>query len=306
MTVGGGQGPARLPDTSVGPAPVAGSTATLASGLVRVTAPNPGLMTGPGTNTYVLGRGDVAVVDPGPEDPGHLDAIEAAVAERGDRIRWVLVTHTHVDHAPGAGPLAARAGATLVGHGARDGFVPGISAADGWVLEAPTFRLVALHTPGHAANHICWLWEQRRIVFSGDHVMGGTTVVIPPPDGDMAAYLASVRRLEDLQPPLELIAPGHGPLLGEPRRVLGAIVEHRLQREALVAAALEDAGTATVDELVERVYADVDPALAPIARASLWAHLRKLADDGRAVSLSAPDDAGPPRYRSATASAGPG
>lgn len=305
--------PVRMPDTRRGPAPAAGSVDELVPGLVRLTAPNPGLMTGPGTNTYVVGEGEIAVVDPGPDDPGHLDAIEAAVAGRGGRIRWVLVTHTHPDHAPGAGPLARRAGAALVGHGSRDGFVPDVAAGDGWSLVAPSFRLTALHTPGHASNHICWLWDERRVLFSGDHVMGGTTVVIPPPDGDMAAYLASVRRLELLRPPLDLIAPGHGPLLSEPGRVLAAIVEHRLQREALVAAALAEAGSASVDELVRRVYADVDPALAPIAQWSLWAHLRKLADEGRAVALTGDDgDDGadgadgeerPPRYRSAASSA---
>ena len=281
----GRSSPAPVPDTGTGPAPVAGRVDELAPGLVRVTAPNPGVMTGPGTNTYLVGTGEVAVVDPGPDDPAHLRRVEEAVERAGGSIRWVLVTHTHPDHAPGAVPLARRAGATLVGYGARDGFVPDVAAGDGWELAAPSFRLRALHMPGHASDHLCWLLVEQRICLSGDHVMHGATVVIRPPDGDMAAYLSSLERLGSLDPPLRAIAPGHGRLIGDPGTVVAGIVAHRLEREALVARALRDAGTATIDQLVGTVYADVDPTLLPIARHSLWAHLRKLAGDGLAAPL---------------------
>jgi len=278
--------PPPLPDTGRGPFPAPGRVDDLAPGLRRLTAPNPGVMTGPGTNTYLVGAGDLAVVDPGPDDEVHLDAIEAAVAHGGDRIRWVLVTHTHPDHAPGATALARRTGAVLVGHAATADFAPDVCARDGWRLEAPSFSLEALHTPGHASDHLCWLLEGPRVLLSGDHVMGGVTVVIAPPDGDMAAYLASLRRLLALTPPIAAIAPGHGRLLGTPDIVVGGILAHRAAREAAVLGALEASGTATVDELVSWVYRDVDAALFPIARLSLWAHLEKLVADGRAIEVA--------------------
>jgi glyoxylase-like metal-dependent hydrolase (beta-lactamase superfamily II) len=293
--------PAPVPDTGRDPAPAPGRVDVLVPGLRRITAPNPGVMTGPGTNTYLVGGREIAVVDPGPDDPHHLEAVLDAARASGDRIRWVLVTHTHEDHAPGAAPLAAAAGAEVIGFGARAGFSPDVVARDGFVLGAPSFRLRALHTPGHASDHLCWLLEESRVLLSGDHVMDRVTVVIAPPDGDMAQYLASLRRLPGLAPPLEAIAPGHGRLLGEPLRVVEAVIAHRLARERLVAAALDGTESATVGELVGAVYADVDPVLYPIARLSLWAHLRKLAEDGRAVETAGGPD---PRYRSTAASTG--
>lgn len=277
--------PSPLPDTSIGLAPGPGRLDRLAPGLARLTAPNPGVMTGPGTNTYLVGTGQLAVVDPGPDDAHHLAAVERAARDLGGLIRWVLVTHTHPDHAPGSAALAARTGAEVIGFGPREGFVPDREVGDGWTLEAPSFRLTALHTPGHASDHLCWLLDGPQILLSGDHVMDAVTVVIAPPDGDMAAYLASLRRLLAVDPALEAIAPGHGRLLGQPATVVAAVLAHRLAREARVAAALDQAGQASVDELVAQVYADVDPGLHAIARASLWAHLRKLAGEGRAVEV---------------------
>jgi glyoxylase-like metal-dependent hydrolase (beta-lactamase superfamily II) len=293
--------PAPVPDTGRGPTPAPGRVDVLVPGLRRVTAPNAGVMTGPGTNTYLVGSGEVAVVDPGPDDPRHLRAVSDVASASGDRIRWVLVTHTHEDHAPGAARLAATASAEVVGFEARKGFSPDVVAGDGFVLDAPSFRLRALHTPGHASDHLCWLLEEPRVLLSGDHVMDRVTVVVAPPDGDMARYLESLRRVAALDPALEAIAPGHGRLLGDPRRVVEAVIAHRLARERLVAAALDEAGTAAVGELVAAVYADVDPALFPIARMSLWAHLRKLAQEGRAEEIAA---APGPSYRSAAASTG--
>lgn len=275
--------PPPVPDTGRAPVPEPGRADELADGLVRVTAPNPSVMTGPGTNTYIVGHGDVAVVDPGPDDPVHLERVAEVVHQARGRVRWVLVTHTHPDHAPGAARLARATGAGVVGYGARAGFAPDVEVRDGWRLETGSLALRALHTPGHASDHICWLLEEARILLSGDHVMDGVTVVIIPPDGDMGRYVENLERLERLDPPLEAIAPGHGRLLGEPARVLAAVRAHRLAREAVVVDALRDARRATVDELVPLVYADVDAARFPAARLSLWAHLRTLVADGRAA-----------------------
>ena len=291
--------PAPVPDTGRGPDPAPGRVVSLLPGLRRLTAPNPSVMTGPGTNTYLVGTGDIAVVDPGPDDPVHLEKVLEAATAAGDRIRWVAVTHTHPDHAPGAGRLASRAGAAVVGFGGRGGFFPDVEVDDGFVLDAPSFRLQALQTPGHASDHVCWLLDEPRVLLSGDHVMDRVTVVIAPPDGDMAQYLDSLRRVVELQPPLDAIAPGHGRLLGDPRRVVEAVIAHRLARERRVVEALDEARAATLDELVPSVYSDVDPSRFPIARQSLWAHLRKLADEGRAVEVAG---ASVPTYRSAATS----
>ncbi|HML00988.1 MAG TPA: MBL fold metallo-hydrolase [Acidimicrobiales bacterium] len=265
--------------------PEPGRSVALATGLVRVTAPNPGMMTGPGTNSYLVGTAEVAVVDPGPDEASHVDALVEAGQQR---IRWIVVTHTHPDHAPAAAPLAERTGAEVLGFGPRDGFVPDRSVGEGFELAGDDFCLRALHTPGHASNHLCWLLEGERVLFSGDHVMQGSTVVIAPPDGDMAAYLRSLRVLLDLDPPLRAIAPGHGSLIEDPAAAVSAVVAHRLDRERAVTRALSAAGRARVDDLLPFVYADVHEALYPVARYSLWAHLRKLASDGLARS----DDAG--------------
>lgn len=249
----------------------------------RILAPNPSVMTGPGTNTYLVGDAEVTVIDPGPDDPTHIEAIVAAGTGGGGRITRIVCTHTHVDHWPGAVPLAAATGAEVLAFGSRDGLEVTGSLTDGDEIVTDAYTLRMLHTPGHAANHLCVLLPQERLLFTGDHIMQGVTVVIVPPDGDMGAYLASLGRLAALEPALARIAPAHGHVLDDPVAVIEAYVAHRLAREALVAATLADAEVpATVDDLVPEVYADVDAALFPIARLSLWAHLRKLVDDGLA------------------------
>ncbi len=252
----------------------------------RIVAPNPGVMTGPGTNTYLVGFEEIAVIDPGPDDESHLDAVAACGAER---IRWILVTHTHPDHSPGAAGLRDRLSPSVLvlGFDARDGFDPDADIGEGHVVDGAEFQLRALHTPGHASNHLCYLLEEERLLFSGDHIMNGSTVVVAPLDGDMAAYLESLQRLRSFSP--AAIAPGHGDLITDPAAAIDGYVAHRLAREAAVADALVRAGASTVDELVPVAYADIDEARYPIARLSLWAHLRKLAGDGRAVSTD-PDD----------------
>jgi glyoxylase-like metal-dependent hydrolase (beta-lactamase superfamily II) len=257
----------------------------------RVLAPNPSAMTGPGTNTYLIGRDDLAVLDPGPDDhEEHLDAVAAAGA---GRIRWILVTHTHPDHAPGAAGLKARTGAEVLGYDERDGFVPDRTIGDGFVLTdgAARFRLRAMHTPGHASNHLCYVLDpphgappaRQRILFSGDHIMNGSTVVIGPPDGDMTTYLASLADVARLD--LDDIYPGHGDVIVEPKAKIDEYVEHRLAREREVLGVLEAAPhgtTLTPEQLAATIYPDLIEELRPRARATVWAHLRRLAQLGRA------------------------
>lgn len=242
----------------------------------RLLAPNPGRMTGPGTNTYLVGVDEVAVIDPGPDDASHLEAI---VGCGGDRIRWILCTHTHPDHAPGAAALAAATGAEVLALRSRNGLRVHRRITDGARIDATEFRLTAVHTPGHASNHLCFLLEEERMLFSGDHVMEGSTVVIRPPDGDMAAYLDSLRRIRTLR--LRSIAPGHGHLIGEPNRVIDWYIEHRLEREAQVLACVRREKRTRIARIVDELYVDLVPELVPMARRSVHAHLLKLAAEDR-------------------------
>jgi glyoxylase-like metal-dependent hydrolase (beta-lactamase superfamily II) len=240
-------------------------------------------MTGPGTNSYIIGERELAVVDPGPDIPEHIDALARIC---GDRLKWILVTHTHRDHSPAALPLAQRTGATLIGNViTNDGFQD-TSFANARALQQDEcvgndeFTLRALLTPGHVSNHICYLVEEDQILMTGDHIMGGSTVVIVPPAGNMQHYIESLRRM--LNYSMTHFAPGHGELIAEPRREIEHLIKHRLKREQKVIDALLQLGEATVEALVPSVYDDVDPALHSWAALSLHAHLLKLAADGRA------------------------
>lgn len=268
-----------MPAPDEAPPLVVGMPRALSPLVRRIVAPNPGIMTGPGTNTYLVGIDEVVVIDPGPDDAEHLDAVAGCGS---GRIRWIVVTHTHRDHSPGAAGLAERTGAEVLGFGSvgDDGFAPDRTLADGEQLDGSEWRLEAVHTPGHASNHLCFLLEQERLLFSGDHIMQGSTVVIRPPDGDMATYLDSLRRVRDLR--LRAIAPGHGQLIDDPVAVIDHYLAHRAEREEQIVAALGEQGEATVDRLVELVYTDVDEERHPIARHTVLAHLRKAADEGRA------------------------
>lgn len=254
----------------------------------RVLCGNPGMMTGPGTNTYLVGIDEVAVIDPGPDDGDHLDAVAAAGS---DRIRWILCTHTHPDHAPGAAGLKERTGAEILSFEDRDGLVCDRHLVDGDTIEGTEFTLRALHTPGHASNHLCFLLERERLLFSGDHVMDGSTVVISPPDGDMGEYLSSIERLLRWRPRLRTIAPAHGHLIEDPSAKLDEYLTHRLEREEQVLAAVRAAGAAGAGtaDLVRSIYTDVPEVLHPVARFSVWAHLRKLRDDGPVRTTDADD-----------------
>jgi len=263
---------------------VPGRAVTLAPGVTRVTAPNPGVMTGPGTNSYLLGDGrDHVVIDPGPGDSDHLERL---LALAGGRISRVLVTHTHIDHSPGAAWLKARTGARLVGlpppPGASQdaGFTPDHRPRHGERLATPAGTLKVLHTPGHASNHLCFLLEPRRLLFSGDHVMQGSTVVINPPDGDMAAYIAALHALG--QEAFDAIAPGHGFLIGEAHGALDFLITHRLAREHKVRRALARHGPVSLEALTRHAYDDVPEARLGVAARSALAHLLKLEGEGRA------------------------
>lgn len=262
-----------------------GGVLRLAGNLLRVVAPNPSPLTGPGTNTYVVGLGPrFIVIDPGPADPVHVERILAAT---GARISHVLCTHSHPDHSPGAAVLRARTQARVLGRPAPDdgyqdeSYRPDHSLEDGEVIETEGARLVALHTPGHASNHVCLLLEPAGWLFTGDHLMSGSTVVILPPDGSMRLYLESLRRLRQL--PLQALVPGHGAVMPGAVDEIERVIAHRLRREAKVVDALAQlGGTATLDALVPLVYADTPVALHGLARFSLLAHLHKLQEEGHA------------------------
>jgi glyoxylase-like metal-dependent hydrolase (beta-lactamase superfamily II) len=268
-------------DTAVEtPRPMVYGVASALSPMVRrIVCRNPSMMTGPGTNTYLVGIDEIAVIDPGPDDADHLDAVAGC---GGDRIRWILLTHTHADHSPGAAGLKQRTGAEVLAFDRRDEVELDGTLGDGSVIEATEFHLTALHTPGHASNHLCYLLNEERMLFTGDHIMQGSTVVIAPPDGDMAQYLASLDRLKRIRPPLRSIAPGHGHVIDDPRAVIEGYIAHRLEREAQVIDLLRARGQSAITDLVEDIYADVPAELHSWARLSVWAHLRKLADDGLA------------------------
>jgi glyoxylase-like metal-dependent hydrolase (beta-lactamase superfamily II) len=262
----------------------------IAAGVWRVVAPNASPMTGPGTNSYVIGDPPAAILDPGPDDPAHLSVLLALAPAP----RQVFVTHTHRDHSPGAAPLAARTGAVLVGRpppgdGRQDlSFQPQHAPARDEIFAIGALRLRAIDTPGHASNHVCYLLEDAGLLFSGDHVLDGVTPVILAPDGDMADYIEALQRLKSY--PLAAIAPGHGRVLHGPQATIDGVLAHRAQRERIVVAALESLGgaspasgpPATLEALLDEVYPKLDAALRRFARATLEAHLIKLAREGRA------------------------
>jgi glyoxylase-like metal-dependent hydrolase (beta-lactamase superfamily II) len=242
----------------------------------RITAANPSHMTGPGTNTYLVGNDEVLVIDPGPEDDVHTKAILKAAK---GRIRWIMCTHTHPDHSPGVPALKAETGAEVMAWSNRGGLRTDRRLSDGDQLVTDEFTMTAVHTPGHAGNHLCFFLEDERMLFSGDHIMQGSTVVITPPDGDMGAYLESLAKVRALN--LKAIAPAHGHVITDPNAVIDWYVTHRLEREAQLHGLLIEMGSARIAQLVEAAYVPLDPVLIPMAKRSVHAHLRKLADEGK-------------------------
>jgi glyoxylase-like metal-dependent hydrolase (beta-lactamase superfamily II) len=240
------------------------------------------MMTGPGTNTYLLGEREITLLDPGPLEPAHLQAILGAA---GAPIRFILATHTHRDHSPLAEELARRSGAQLIGlpppgDGRQDeSFKPQRVPLDGEALQLGDCEVTAIHTPGHASNCVCYLVTRERVLLTGDHVLQGVSPVILPPDGDMSAYLDSLEKLFALD--FDRIAPGHGELIADAKTALRALRAHRLAREDKVMAKLALLREASIEKLTPAVYDDVPQERHAWARLTLQAHLIKLKRDGR-------------------------
>ena len=257
----------------------AGKVVELSPLVRRITAGNGSVFTGPGTNTYLVGKEEVTVIDPGPAMQEHIDVITAAAPN----IKQILVTHTHPDHSPGVRLLKEKLDAPAYGMLTNSSknqdqtFSPERILDDGEVFQEEEFSIEVVHTPGHASNHLCFILKEEKLIFTGDHIMNGSTVVIGPPDGNMKQYIQSLEKLKDYD--IEKIAPGHGELLENPHEVADWIINHRLEREKKVFQALQEATKGTPDTLVEKVYDDVDSSLFPIAKASLLAHLIKLEED---------------------------
>ena len=264
--------------------PETGSMRRIAPDVWRIVAPNPSPLTGPGTNTYVVGRGRRIVIDPGPADPLHVDRI---LEVTGGAVEHIVCTHSHPDHSPGAVSLRATTGGVVCGmpppdDGYQDDtYVPDRILADGDVITHGDARLRVVHTPGHASNHVCLLLEPSGLLFTGDHLMSGSTVVILPPDGSMRMYLQSLERLREM--PVTDLAPGHGSLMPNAMDEIDRVRAHRLLRESKVVAALRERGSGTLDEILPVVYGDVPRFMHPVAKYSLLAHVLKLEEEGRAA-----------------------
>ena len=264
----------------------------------RLIAGNASPFTFTGTCSYIVGEGEVAIIDPGPADEAHLATLLAAVD--GERVSHIVVTHSHRDHAPGAAILKARTGAPIVGaaaHAPRAGaaggldashdlaYAPDVALADGERLQGRGFTLETLATPGHAANHLCFSLLEENALFSGDHVMAWSTSIVAPPDGSMADYMASLEKLRGRSE--AVYWPGHGGPVREPQRYVRALAHHRRQREAAIVARLQ-AGDTEIPAIVARIYVGLAPALTRAAGLSTLAHLEDLVARGVAASDRAP------------------
>ncbi len=285
-----------------------GRLENVAPGIRRIVARNPSPFTFRGTGTYVIGDGEVAVIDPGPDLDEHVSALLAGLA--GERVSHILVTHTHRDHSPAATALKAATGAPTYGFGPHAGgrrgdpaveeggdwdFLPDVTVHDGDTIAGACWRFEAVHTPGHTSNHLCFALPDRGILFSGDHVMGWSTSVIAPPDGEMSAYMASLDKLLDR--PDGVYWPTHGPAITEPHAHVRAFIAHRREREAGIIECLE-AGTGRIEAIVEKLYLGLQPGLRGAAARSVHAHLLDLASRGIVESDGPPTiDAGYRRAR---------
>ena len=257
----------------------------MSSLIKKITAPNGGVFTGGLTNTYLVGKEDITVVDPGPYIQSHLDKI---IEAGNNNIKRIIVTHTHKDHSPGAKPLAEILNVPVIGSFAKfdmsiqdETFKPDQILHDKDIINTSEYTIEVIHTPGHASNHFCFLIQEEECLLTGDHIMNGSTVVIAPPDGNMSDYLDSLELIKEFH--VETILPGHGDPIDEPYDEIDAIIEHRLKREMKVIHQLEDCHPIDIDSLVPKVYDDVNALLHPIARFSLEAHLIRLIENNLAT-----------------------
>ena len=250
----------------------------------RVLAPNPSPYTYTGTETYVVGAGsNVAVIDPGPAEPAHLEALLAAIGDA--KVAAIMCTHTHRDHSPASRPLAERTGAPIVGCAPlvlddsgpradasfdRD-YAPDRVMLDGEAMTGDGWTLRAVHTPGHTSNHLCFALEESGALFTGDHVMGWSTSVVVPPDGDMTAYMASLDKLQQRED--RVFYPAHGPQIDNPRQLVRGMIGHRRQRENQIVRILSEHGALGADDFVPLMYKGLDPRLTGAAEMSVSAHL---------------------------------
>jgi len=266
----------------------------VAPGVRRLTAHNPNAFTFHGTGVFVIGEGEVAVIDPGPGDEAHVRALIEAL--QGETVSHILITHTHNDHSPAAQPLKAATGAKTYGFGPHGsgrqaasglkveeggdmGFVPDIAVRHGDVIEGKDWSFECVYTPGHTSNHMCFAHRETKVLYTGDHVMGWSTSVIVPPDGDMVAYFASLELLlerDDVR-----FRPTHGPAVEDPKPYVQAFIDHRRAREVQIAACLGE-GIDMIGDMVAKIYVDVDPRLHPAAAMSVLAHLEHMVATGRA------------------------
>ena len=263
----------------------------------RVICNNPGGFTFHGTGTYIIGQGEVAVIDPGPLDDDHIAALERAV--QGETVTHILITHTHRDHSPAAAPFKKLTGAPTYGYGPHGGdrggpkveeggdyeFVPDHVIKDGDVIEGKGWTFEAIHTPGHTSNHICFALREENAIFTGDHVMGWSTSVISPPDGNMSDYMSSLREI--LTREEEIYWPTHGPAITGPKAHVEAFITHRSGREDAILECIRD-GRNTIPAMVEVMYADVDKRLHRAAGRSVFAHLLHMAETGRVTADGKP------------------
>jgi glyoxylase-like metal-dependent hydrolase (beta-lactamase superfamily II) len=250
----------------------------------RIVAGNPSHMTGPGTNTYLVGIDEVAVIDPGPDDAKHVSAIVGASMR--ERVRWVLLTHTHPDHSPATTALVKATGAEVLAFNKRD---PNLKVDrkidEGDVIDGTEFRLEVLHTPGHAPNHLCFFLEEERILFTGDTILDGMfSVVSPKTGGDMAQYMATLDRLRKMR--LSKIAPGHGDVIDEPKARIEEYLAHRKAREKQILAIVKK-GPAKIRDIVATLYPDTPEPLLDVAGKQVHAHLLKLRAEGKVSGQSA-------------------
>lgn len=286
---------------NTGFAPIAGQPLQLAHNLALVLAPNPSPMTYLGTNTYVLGNDTLAVIDPGPDDPTHLQSLLRFIA--GRPVSHILLTHSHLDHSPLAAPLAAKTGAQVYAFGdsnagrsavmtrlAQDGlagggegidraFKPDVTLENDEILTGDWGQITAIHTPGHIGNHLCFAW--RDAIFTGDHVMGWASSLVSPPDGDLTDFMASCTRLGTYD--AAVYYPGHGAPIDDPQGRLAWLIEHRLQREAQILTALSEQPM-TASTITATLYKDVAPALHPAAQRNVFAHLVDLHEKGKVTA----------------------